>query len=216
MQVQTSEHIAYIKIRDFILAGELKPGEFLAQRKLAEKTGTAVATVRNSLRLLENDGLIENVPKWGVRIPVDTEERIRDRYFMREILEAAAVKRIRNLDAETVKKAEEQLMELGRKCDEISESPDTTVGDFAQVHSAFHLLIAKLSGSPMLEAALRKINFNDLMLWNAKSGWKHKKRVSSHQIFVRDIFGLPEQEAEEVIKLHINNGMLNDLEALQA
>jgi DNA-binding transcriptional MocR family regulator len=63
----TSEQQVTDRLRRHILAGELPVGEFLSQRKLAELAGTSVISVRGALRQLENEGLIENVPRAGVR-----------------------------------------------------------------------------------------------------------------------------------------------------
>ena len=92
--METKEDIAYGKLKHLILAGQLPRNEFLSQRMLAEKADSVVITVRAALRRLEKDGLVEGVPKWGFRIPQETEETVRDRYFVRELLEAAAARRI--------------------------------------------------------------------------------------------------------------------------
>lgn len=87
----TVEEQAYLSLRQEILGGELPAGEFLSQRKLAARSGVSVISVRGALRSLENEGLIENAPKWGVRIPQDTPATFTDRYFMRETLEVGLI-----------------------------------------------------------------------------------------------------------------------------
>ena len=60
--MKTSEEITYDRLKALIIENKLPKGEFLSQRKLAESTGSTIVTLRSSLRLLENDGLLENVP----------------------------------------------------------------------------------------------------------------------------------------------------------
>ncbi|MBL4702200.1 MAG: GntR family transcriptional regulator [Phycisphaeraceae bacterium] len=61
--MKTSEQITYERLKDLIVDNKLPQGEFLSQRKLAESVGATLVTLRSSLRSLENDGLVENVPR---------------------------------------------------------------------------------------------------------------------------------------------------------
>ena len=73
----TNEQQAYEKLRSAILRGEFPHGQFLSQRDLAERAGAAITTVRAALRTLESEGFIENVPRWGVRIPSETASAVK-------------------------------------------------------------------------------------------------------------------------------------------
>ena len=115
--MKTCEEMAYDRIKDLILNNKLPKGEFLSQRKLAEAVGATLMSLRSSLRLLENDGLIENVPKWGVRIPVENEESVKERYYVRELLEVGAVDKILELN---IPNAREILMKKAEACDMVS------------------------------------------------------------------------------------------------
>ncbi|MFW5843559.1 MAG: GntR family transcriptional regulator, partial [Spirochaetota bacterium] len=125
---QTKEDLAYHGLKELIVLGELPRGTFLSQRMLAAKCGVNVVTVRGALRQLENDGLIENVPQWGVRIPEETEEAVRDRYFLREILEVAAVRKIVGRRDE-IDPAE--LTARAVACDTLSSEPGDDYKEYA-------------------------------------------------------------------------------------
>jgi DNA-binding GntR family transcriptional regulator len=212
--IKTIEDKAYETLKNLILDGELPEGEFLPQRKLAEMTGTAVATVRNSLRRLEAEGLIENIPKWGVRIPKVTAERIRDRYFVRELLEVGAVERIIE---ECSPKARTRLENFGRICDAVSRESKGAIKEFAEAHKNFHLAIAEFSHSPLLVDLLKQLNITNLMLWNAKYGWEKNKRTfpKLHYNLAKSIFDLNHDDSINAVREHIRNGMKNELEALE-
>src|SRR3954469_22558476 len=61
--------LAVAAIRDAIVAGRLRPGERIKEVPLAEDLGFSRAPVRDALRLLERDGLVELVPNRGAVVP---------------------------------------------------------------------------------------------------------------------------------------------------
>ena len=56
-------------LRDAIVDGRLRPGERIKEIPLAEELGFSRAPVRDALRLLERDGLVELVPNRGAIVP---------------------------------------------------------------------------------------------------------------------------------------------------
>src|SRR4051812_50106683 len=61
--------LALEAVRDAIVAGRLRPGERIKEIPLAEELGFSRAPVRDALRLLERDGLVELVPNRGGVVP---------------------------------------------------------------------------------------------------------------------------------------------------
>src|SRR4051812_9253529 len=58
----------YSRLRDSILTGELQSGARLSPAGLAESFGVSTMPVREALRLLEEDGLIETSPRRWTRV----------------------------------------------------------------------------------------------------------------------------------------------------
>lgn len=209
--LKTKEQITYEKLKDLIIRGSLPHGEFLSQRMLSAKADTTLVNIRTALRKLENDGLIENIPHWGVRIPVEDEEAIRDRYYVREVLEIAAVKRI-------VKKRPitngPEMIRLAVACDAPSSGPDDNVQEYAAIHFEFHCAVVEASGSPILLEAYRKIQLASMMLWNAKRGWLLGKEPgpNHHEHLIKAILNASEHDAVAAAKAHILSGLKNELE----
>jgi DNA-binding GntR family transcriptional regulator len=215
--MRTSEDLAYDKLKTMILDWELPTGKFLSQRMLAEKTNAVVITVRSSLRRLENEGLIENVPKWGVRIPEDTLEKIKDRYFMREIFELSAVQRIRgkNLLTEGLL---HRLEKSAVACDRIYPDSEKSMKDFAILHAEFHLLIAEAAGSELLLGAVNRMNMRAIMFFNARRVWL-KELPSAlenyHQKYFKLLMHAPAAKAAEAVRAHMARGMEMELKCLE-
>ena len=213
--LKTSEEQAYDKLKNMILAGKFPVGEFLSQRMLAEKTGAVVITVRSCLRRLENEGLIENIPKWGVRIPKDTPEKVKDRYFMREVFEIAAVKRLRENFKEEYKN---KLIIAAKRCDMMKKKSPDSYRQFAEAHNAFHVLIAELAGSELLLRFLQQMNLRSIMLFNAKRIWASKPTTEKqhHEKYVEIIFNAPWEKALEKVEDHIRAGLEDELNVLSS
>src|SRR5262245_20504342 len=178
--LRTKEEQAYEDLKTMILSGDLAKDVFLSQRMLAAKVNTNLTTVRTALRQLENDGLIENVPQWGVRIPLETEERLRDLYFMRELLEVGAVRRLvqnkESIDLRTIK-------EKAKRCDELARKLPQSLVEYNEAHYDFHMELAKQSGSELLVHSLNRIHFrswlmrHDVRLWTRKDLVNHQRMV---------------------------------------
>ena len=63
--LKTESQKVFELLREAILSGRFKPGDKLPQRGLAEEFESTTITVRDALRSLESEGLVEIVPKWG-------------------------------------------------------------------------------------------------------------------------------------------------------
>lgn len=208
---KTKEELAYDDLKVLILNAELPKGEFLSQRMLAQRVDTNLTTVRTALRQLENDGLIENVPQWGVRIPEETEERLRDLYFMRELLEVGAVQRlVANRDAVDVG----AIMEKAKRCDALARKLPDNIVEFSQSHFDFHMELARQSGSALLVQDLNRIHFRSWLLWHDLRLWRRRDLVD-HQKLVDVIFSSNEERATEAIRKHILGGLEIELAELR-
>ncbi len=210
-ELRTKEEQAYEDVKAMILSGGLPKDVFLSQRMLAAKVDTNITTIRTALRQLERDGLIENVPRWGVRIPVETEERLRDLYFVRDILEVAAVRRIVQL-RDTVNAA--ILREKAKIADAFARKLPDNVVAFSQAHFDFHLEVAKQSGSELLFHSLNRVHFRNWLLWHDVRLWKNRHLID-HQKLVEIILNESEDEVIKYMRIHINNGLENELAELR-
>ena len=88
---------AYIRIRDLlrqeILSGRIPPGSRLKVADLARRYGVSQMPVRDSLQLLQGEGLVVGTPHQGVEVrPVD-ERFIRNMYDLRIVLIGYLVER---------------------------------------------------------------------------------------------------------------------------
>ena len=82
--------VVFNTLRDAILTGKLVPGERLMENQLAEKLGVSRTPVREALRMLELENLVELVPRKGAQVLDMTEKDIVNILEIRSALEGLA------------------------------------------------------------------------------------------------------------------------------
>jgi DNA-binding GntR family transcriptional regulator len=82
---------AYAKLRDWIIAGTLSPGEALHDQTIAAALGVSRTPVREALRRLEDEGFVETaLNRWTRVAPLDLDKAAED-YAVVEALELLAL-----------------------------------------------------------------------------------------------------------------------------
>lgn len=99
-------------IRNAILAGELRPGETLVERRLSELLGVSKTPVREALIGMAHTGLVTVVPNKGITVRRLSLEDVRKVYEVRRLLEPWAAKMTTHSgSSEVVRRAQEALNE---------------------------------------------------------------------------------------------------------
>lgn len=78
-------------VRTMIVAGEFAPGERLIEERLTEELGISRPPLREALRLLENDGLVEMRPRRGCVVATMDADDVFEVMALRSGLERIAV-----------------------------------------------------------------------------------------------------------------------------
>ena len=81
-------------LRRAIIEGVLPPGELLSENRLASEYGVSRTPVREALRLLMEEELVEMLPGRKVRVAVPRADKVHEIYDVRLVLEAEAVRRL--------------------------------------------------------------------------------------------------------------------------
>jgi DNA-binding GntR family transcriptional regulator len=78
-------------IRQLIVSGELAPGDKLNEPPLAERLGISRPPLREALRTLESEGLLEQSPRRGYRVVSMSDSDVDEIYSLRRALEMFAL-----------------------------------------------------------------------------------------------------------------------------
>jgi len=82
----------YEQLKERLFAGELRTGQFVSQRELAALLGATLNPVREAIRKLEAEGLINVYAQKGIQIIEGGPKAINDAYNYRALLELSAVR----------------------------------------------------------------------------------------------------------------------------
>src|ERR1700730_8531431 len=93
--------------RQAILTGRLKGGERLVEGKLADELGVSRNPVREAIRVLASEGLVEVTARRGAAVATMTEQEARETIELRALLEGQNAKvRARRHDQQLIKRSD--------------------------------------------------------------------------------------------------------------
>ncbi|GAA5231486.1 GntR family transcriptional regulator [Verticiella sediminum] len=90
---KTLRELTLDKMREAIWAGHFRPGDRLVERSLCEQLGVSRSIVREVLRHLEAEGLVESVAHHGPAVARLSAEQAAQIYEIRALLEGQAARR---------------------------------------------------------------------------------------------------------------------------
>lgn len=144
LSARSLAELAVHRLRAEIISGELGPGERLVEEHLTRRFGTSRAPLREALRLLGEQGLVEHLPRRGVRVIELSSRDVDELFSLRDMLERFAMglalaggtgpdpARMPKLTA-----ALSQLEDATCRADPIGR---------AEAHRRFHLALVALAG----------------------------------------------------------------------
>jgi DNA-binding GntR family transcriptional regulator len=136
----------YSILRAAILAHDIEPGARLLEADLAAELGVSRAPVREALRMLEHEGLLESLPRRGATVVTIPEDEIQMFYEFRANIEAKAFARA------AVKITDEEIEELRDRLAMLHAAYRS--GDIDAVTSAdreFHGAVVAIAGLTLLK-----------------------------------------------------------------
>ena len=83
---------AYEALREAILLGRLRAGERVVEAEIARQMGISRGPIREAVRQLEQDGLVEYQPRRGVVVATLSHETVQDAYAVRAELDGFAAR----------------------------------------------------------------------------------------------------------------------------
>ena len=194
------------KIRSDILNGKYKRGEELVESSIGKELGISRTPVREAIRQLELEGLVQLVQNKGAFVTGISEKDVRDIYLIRARLEGLAARMAaKNITPELLDAMEETvvLSEYHAKKEHYEQ--------VCEMDSKFHKLLYKASGSRILEHTLT--DFHQYVQRVRMASIMKKRRMEKsndeHDAILTAIREHDEEKAELVATRHISNTVEN-------
>lgn len=147
---------AYLALMDAIRAGQYAPGERLREVEVADRLALSRTPVREALRRLESEGIIEHRPRVGAVIRKLSHSEVVELYEMRLVLERTAAE----LAAKHAVAAEvDELEALNLEIEASAQDPARA----ASVNQQFHGCLYRATRNRFLLGSTRSLN-NALLL----------------------------------------------------
>ena len=142
-QVQSVADQVYEVLRERIASGEIERGSRMHQEDLAKEFGVSRTPVREALRRLAAEGLVDLFANRGARVATATDEQLRSSYETRLVVEPGAAR----IAAERALPGPIKLM---RAAIVDEERAGRSPAKHFKANRAFHLALVKGTGNPQL------------------------------------------------------------------
>jgi DNA-binding GntR family transcriptional regulator len=144
---------AYQILKDMIMQRELLPGEKIRQEKLARDLGISRTPLVSALKYLEQEKLVESIPRRGFFVRLFTKEEMVYIFELREVLEGLAARRAATLISD---KQIDQLQKFFSAFDPGTDITDLKAYSFED--RRFHTFITDVGAKEFLKSILSTTN----------------------------------------------------------
>lgn len=146
--VQHAANQAYRLLRNDIVTGIISAGSHLAETDLAEQYGFSRTPIRESLRRLQAEGLVEVFPHRGARVVDWHNFDVEGIYDLRVAIESFVARRAAvRLDSSGISKLSTLCDEMERATETVQTGDIDTASKFADLNAQFHGSIADAAGA---------------------------------------------------------------------
>jgi len=195
--VQSLADKAYHAIRGLIVALELAPGALIDERELIERLGIGRTPVREALRRLAQEQLVEVYPRRGMFVtPVDARALAR-LSEVRAVLEPEAAR----LAAERATDADREELAL------LLSELDAGGSELIDLDERIHRAVYRAAHNDLLESTLEQYYVLALRIWSIGLDRAHElgEAVAAHRALLEAIHDGDGDRAAATMRAHVEN-----------
>lgn len=194
--------VVFHTLREGILRGELKPGERLIEVTLAQKLGVSRTPIREAIHKLEQEGLVNMVPRRGAQVASISEKNVHDVLEVRKALEQLAaelaIERITSQEKVKLRQAE---------LDFAAVAEGKKLALIAQRDEIFHDIIYAATKNQKLQFVINNLReqMYRFRLEYIKEEKTRKLLMEEHRQITDAIFKGDAELAKKIMAEHIEN-----------
>ncbi len=200
--IQSKKGLAYEQIRSMIIDGEFQSGALLVERNLCDRLHMSRTPIREALRELASDDLVEVIDGKGAYVKRISFRDMVEIFELREALERMAVKLF-------MERAEpEQLDQLSQLMEEQQLAYETNDHDaFMDIDMRIHLFISENSKNERLEREIASIydQVRSMAISSRDDKLIRDMSLADHKKLVSAILDGDSEAAQDAMVEHIVN-----------
>lgn len=151
----TQSRLAYQKIRQTIISGDLKPGDIINIDELCLRFGTSKTPTREALVVLTHEQFLESLPRIGYMVTKPSIRDVKEMFHVRTILEVDAI----GLAVDYITDEDIECLErnnLEEKQISTSQVSRIIRPEAFLLNQEFHMTIARASGNSILSSLIQQ------------------------------------------------------------
>lgn len=195
---------AYHSIREQILSGEFEGGRWLREGDLASALGISRTPIREALRRLTSEGLVQHHRNRGVLVQSWTSQDLDEIFGVRSLLEPsacalAASKDIINLN---------ELQVITDEMESLTEHERPNIAAITRLNNLFHQEIMRASGDSHLASLVESVIQVPLVrrTFSTYRPENLRRSISHHREIIDAVRAKDAIWAEAVMRAHIHAG----------
>lgn len=196
----------FYQLQNAILNGIYEPGESFTETKLSEELGVSRTPIREAIRQLELEGLVQSIPNKGAIVTGITAQDIEDIYTIRMLIEGLAARwaaeKITNGELEELKEAVDLEEFYTFKNDS---------NHLLKFDSKFHEIIFRASKSKPLMHTLSTFHHyvQRARVASFETPGRAQKVLEEHKAILQAIVDRDAERAEKLTTEHVRNASVN-------
>lgn len=190
------------RVRELILSGVLKTGDRIVETEMCSSLGISRTPMREALRILSSEGLIEVVPNKGAYVAQPSMNEIREMFEVMSILEGAcarvAAERMSNSDFRKIEDIH-QLLEQHYEAKDHER--------YLEVNHSYHVLVQEMAGNKVLDGVINGLR-QRILLYRYRQLYQPDRFTASiqeHRDLLEAFRNRDPATAEGVMKRHLMN-----------
>jgi len=187
-------------LRDMIIAGKLKEGDKIKEQALCSLMGTSRTPLREAIRVLSSEGLIELIPNHGAYVSKPTFVEIKEMFDVMTVLEGVcartAAEKMNDKALSTLEKLHEKLEE---KCDQRDQK------GYIRYNNQYHSFVQELAGNRILNQIVNGLR-QKILLYRYQSlslPGRFEGSIQEHRELLEAFRRRDPEKAETLMKIHL-------------
>lgn len=208
---EVKKNTVYDYLYSAIRKGEIKAGDTLTERDLAEKLGVSRTPIREAIRKLEEQGVVIHEPHKGAKVIALSAEKAAELYEVRELLEGLAARKLAQIHTAEMMEELTGYIERAEK-----KALAKEIEKLSDINSAFHLALARLSGNIYLEVIMNMLQtqINLLMTTSLSYSGRPLENIEEHKKILEAIKLGDGDFAESVAKYHVRQAKIHAMKKI--